>query len=406
MRISPTGVGGVLGTATVLALASLGGQGVAQAGTAGERDVCPAAPPGWARCMSVVTDDSAAEPLVTAAPSGYGPAQLHSAYGLPVSSRRAQTIAIVDAYNAPTVKRDLNSYDSRFGLPFFPLCSSTLHSACFRKVNQAGAASPLPTTDAGWALETSLDVEVAHAICQNCTLLLVEASSARATDLASAVSTAATLGATEISNSYGIGEFSGETSTSWSQAYRHAGVVVTASSGDSGYGTSFPAALGGVVAVGGTSLRLNTDGSYAGESAWNGSGSGCSALVAAPVWQTGMTGWPATGCGTRRAVADVAADADPATGAAVYDSTAVSGRTGWFRLGGTSLASPLVAAVYALAADASGQSSPVAFTYAHRSSLHDVTSGANGACATVMCRAVSGYDGPTGLGTPRGLGGF
>jgi subtilase family serine protease len=386
MRISAAGVGGVLGTAAVLALGSICGQGVAQAGTPGERDVCPDAPPGWARCMSVVTDDSAARPLVTAAPSGYGPAQLHSAYGLPVSSRRAQTIAIVDAYNAPTVKRDLNSYDSRFGLPFFPLCSSTLHSACFRKVNQAGAASPLPTTDAGWALETSLDVEVAHAICQNCTILLVEASSARATDLASAVSTAATLGATEISNSYGIGEFSGETSASWSQAYRHAGVVVTASSGDSGYGTSFPAALTGVVAVGGTSLRVNTDGSYAGESAWSGSGSGCSAMIAAPVWQTGMTGWPATGCGTRRAIADVAA--------------------GWFRLGGTSLASPLIAAVYALAADTSGQSFPAAFTYAHRSSLHDVTSGANGTCASVMCHAVSGYDGPTGLGTPRGLGGF
>jgi subtilase family serine protease len=361
---------------------------------------CGPVPAGAARCLARV------RPFATATPSGYGPAQFRSAYALPVTTAAAsgQTAALVEAYDDPAAKRDLNVYDSHFGLPFFPFCSASVTRSCFRKVNQAGAASPLPAVDPGWALESSLDVQAAHGICRDCSILLVEARSAAAADLAAAVATAARLGATVISNSYGVGESSAQAQLA--PAYDHPGVAIVASAGDSGYGTAFPATLATVVAVGGTTLRVAADGSYAGESAWPGTGSGCSRYTTARSWQTGLAGWAATGCGSRRGVADVAADADPATGAAVYDSTALNGSAGWFRVGGTSLAAPIVAGVFGLAGNARSTAYPAAWVYAHRSGLRDVTQGANGSCGTVMCRAAKGYDGPTGLGTPRGTQGF
>ncbi|HEX8959656.1 MAG TPA: hypothetical protein VF770_07530, partial [Solirubrobacterales bacterium] len=138
----------------------------------------------------------------------------------------------------------------------------------------------------------------------------------------------------------------------------------------------------------------------------NGTGSGCSNYVAAPEWQTSLTAWGETGCGTKRGVADVAADADPSTGAAVYDSVKYQGRSGWFQVGGTSLSSPLIAGVYALAGNAATASYPASLPYGAAASLHDVTSGSDGTCSTIMCKAGSGYDGPTGVGTPNGATGF
>jgi len=368
---------------------------------ASSRAVCPAPARGWARCHAVAVTDANGNVAAAALPDGFGPAQLHGAYALPATTPNAQAIAIVDAYNDATAKADLDTFDSTFGLPFFPTCGGAVTTACFRKVNQFGNASPLPRKNATWALEISLDVQVAHGICQNCTILLVEARSASFANLSTAVNTAASLGATVISNSYGGSD------TGRRAAYDHPGIAITASSGDFGYGVESPASYNSVVAVGGTTLTLGPDDTYGSERVWSGAGSGCSSLNMARTFQTSTAGWAATGCGTQRGVADVAADADPATGAAVYDTTPYQGRTGWFTVGGTSLAAPLIAAVYALAGNAASRSYPASIAYAHTSSLHDVTTGSNGSCGgTTMCKGAVRYDGPTGVGTPNGLTAF
>jgi subtilase family serine protease len=364
------------------------------------RPVCsPAVPFGVAHCHAHVVTDRQGSPAASIAPSGYGPAQFRTAYNLPSAATTPQTIAIVDAYDAPTIASDLNTYSATFGLP---QCNTA--NPCFKKVNQNGVQGSYPSKNAGWALEIALDVETAHAICPNCKILLVEAASASLANLEAAVNKAAQLGATEISNSYGGSEWSGELLDS---AYNHPGIAVTAASGDYGYGSfGFPAASPFVVAVGGTTLTLGAGNAWAGETAWRGAGSGCSSYLSAPSWQTADASWASTGCGAKRGVADVAADADPNTGAAVYDTTRYQGRSGWFQVGGTSLSAPLVAGIYALAGNASSTSYPASIAYANRSALHDVTTGSTGNCATIMCNAAAGYDGPTGVGTPNGLGGF
>ncbi len=263
-------------------------------------------------------------------------------------------------------------------------------------MNQSGGTS-YPRANSGWALEIALDVETAHGICPACKILLVEASSASMSNLGAAENEAIALGATVVSNSWGGGEYSSET-TDDSRYFNHPGVAITVSSGDGGYGVEYPAASRYVTAVGGTTLNLNGT-SWASETTWSGAGSGCSSYEPKPAWQTD------TGC-SRRTVADVSADADPNTGAAVYDGTAYSGQSGWFQVGGTSLAAPLVAAVYALTGTASSVNAG-STPYAHAGSLHDVTSGSNGSCGgSYLCTAKPGYDGPTGLGTPNGLTAF
>jgi subtilase family serine protease len=209
------------------------------------------------------------------------------------------------------------------------------------------------------------------------------------------VNTAATLGANAISNSYGGSESSAE--TSWDTSYyHHPGVAVTASSGDSGYGVEYPAASQYVTAVGGTSLTRASSPRGWSETAWSGAGSGCSAFEPKLSWQT------VAGC-SHRVVADVSADADPNTGVAVYDSYHTGG---WLVFGGTSVASPIIASVYALAAN-EALVNYGSFPYGHTGSLFDVTSGSNGSCSgSSLCTAGHGYDGPTGLGTPNGTTAF
>ncbi len=377
------------------ALAFVGGSGAA---AQGHRHVCERPTAGNAACHALVVTDSRGAPLATAAPSGYGPSQFHSGYSLPAGAANLQTIAIVDAFDDPTIASDLAAYSSQFGLPQLPTCSSpTQQAACFAKANQRGVAGSYPRKDAGWALEISLDVEIAHAVCQtNCKIVLVEADSNSFANLAAAEDTAASLGARVISNSYGGGEFSQETSSSYDGHFNHPGVAITVSSGDSGYGVEYPAASRYVTAVGGTTLNLSGNGSWSSESVWSGAGSGCSAYEPKPSWQTD------SGC-SRRTVADVSADADPATGAAVYDTTRYQGTSGWFKVGGTSLSAPLVAGVYALA----GNGQTASYAYAHASSLHDITSGSNGSCGgSYLCTGKVGYDGPSGLGSPSGTGAF
>jgi subtilase family serine protease len=344
-----------------------------------------------AACHADVVSDESGTPLASGSPpaGALTPGQFRSAYGLGNDS--TDTIAIVDAYDDPTAEADLGVFSSQFGLP-----ACTTANGCFRKVNQSGGTS-YPSANSGWALEISLDIETAHGVCPGCKILLVEASSASTTNLGIAENRAVTLGAHVVSNSWSAGEFSGETSADTTY-FKHPGVAITVSSGDSGYGVQWPAASPYVTAVGGTTLHLS-GGGYGSETAWSDAGSGCSVYETKPAWQTD------SGC-SRRTVADVSADADPNTGAAVYDSTRYSGQSGWFQVGGTSLSSPLVAAVYALAGTASqvdyGQT-----PYLHTSSLHDVASGSNGSCGgSYLCTAVGGFDGPTGLGTPNGLAAF
>jgi len=371
----------------------------------GQKRVCTAAVAGLAYCDAhVVTADRGSAPLATTSYQyGYTPQNLADAYKwtVPTGSSWAwnhQTVAIVDAYDNPNAANDLAAYRSQFGLP-----PCTASNGCFNKVNQRGGATP-PAADAGWGQEIELDIEMASAVCPDCKILLVESDSNSFTDLGAAANEAYTLGANAISNSYGGSEFFGE--SSYGGPYSHPRVAVTASSGDGGYGVEIPAAYNTVVAVGGTSLRTAATSRGWSETAWSGAGSGCSALIPKPSWQKD------SGCG-RRTVADVSAVADPNTGVAVYDSYGSSGGANWYVFGGTSVASPIVASVYALAGNASSVSYAAQLPYSSPGSLFDVTSGSNGNCTkrrststNYLCTAGPGYDGPTGLGTPNGTGGF
>ncbi|MFI6688313.1 peptidase S8 [Streptomyces sp. NPDC050485] len=358
------------------------------------------AKPGMMHCLALARTDVKQHRGISAdaaaAPSGYGPADLQSAYNLPANAGSGATVAIVDAQDDPNAESDLATYRQTYGLPE---CSTA--NGCFSKVDQNGGTN-YPTADSGWAGEISLDVDMVSAVCPQCHILLVEANSANMSDLGAAVNQAVSMGAKYVSNSYGGSEDSTDAQSD-SAYFNHPGVAITVSSGDSGYGTEYPAASQYVTAVGGTSLSRDSSSRGWSESVWgssaggNGAGSGCSAYDPKPSWQTD------TGC-TNRTVADVSAVADPATGLAVYDTYQASG---WNVYGGTSASSPIIAGVYALAGTPSANSTPASFPYANTSALNDVTSGANGSCSpSYLCTAGTGYDGPTGLGTPNGTAAF
>jgi subtilase family serine protease len=344
-----------------------------------------------------------------AAPAGYGPADLQSAYNLASLSSTAgtgRTIAIIDPFDDPNAEADLAVYRSTFGLP---PCTSA--SGCFQKVNQLGATTPLPTADGGWSEEISLDLDVASAICPNCNLLLVEANTATDSDLGTAVNTAAGWpGIAAISISYGGEESSIDLTVNCPTYYNHAGVAITASSGDDGYpapfGVNSPAACNQVTAVGGTSLMPATNSRGWSETVWfvndsEGTGSGCSIYLPKPSWQMD------SGC-ANRTVGDVSAVADPGTGVAAYDTYPNPDEiNGWTVFGGTSVSAPLIAGVYALATPPASTDYPTSYAYSNPSAFNDVTTGYNSdKCKSYLCEAEVGYDGPTGWGTPNGVGGF
>jgi hypothetical protein len=459
------------------------------------RHVCAAPAPGYAGCLAMrlvpVTAAARAHthplgitrsrPIVAAKPSegafGLRPQDLHSIYQLPPTSSATQTIAIVDAYNDLTIESDLETYDKEFGLP-----ECTGANKCFEQVNQEGETGklPFPASKAaraaeevicetaigaikeaackeveeadGWAGEISLDVEVAHAVCQNCKIVLVEANSSSFVHLGAAEETAVRLAATEISDSWGGSEQGITTAEDDAGPFNHRGTVITVAAGDNGYldwgakessergFVDYPASSPNVVAVGGTRLMgpLGPGGTWTGETVWNGDGAGgggCSTALTAPAWQQSIADWSSVGCVKDRAVADVSADADPYTGVAVYDSTpeSMGGKAGWVPVGGTSLASPLIAATFALAGGAHGVAYPAQTLYENEiedpTQLHDVVSGSNGECPNpfnetdglagctilqeaascsdeAICLAREGYDGPTGVGTPNGITAF
>jgi subtilase family serine protease len=348
-------------------------------------------------------------PELMAGPTGLGPTQIQSAYKLAGLNALGRTVAIVDAFNDPKAASDLATFRQAYGLP-----ACTTANGCFKQVNQNGATKPLPSGDYGWAEEESLDVDAVSSACPTCHILLVEASSASTSALSKAENSAAkAAGVVAISNSYGGSEASSETTTD--SSYNHPGLAITVSSGDDGFGVEYPAASQFVTAVGGTTLTQASNTRGWTESAWSGAGSGCSSFEPKPSWQHD------TGC-AKRTVADVSADADPNSGLGVYDTYnncgsssscdvlieegVAEGLDGWAQVGGTSLSSPLIASVYALAGNTAAITYG-SFPYSHTTSLFDVTSGSNGSCSpSYLCTAGAGYDGPTGLGTPNGTGAF
>ncbi|MBW8871808.1 MAG: VCBS repeat-containing protein [Leifsonia sp.] len=358
------------------------------------RRTCSTPKPGHAACFAEVVEGVAA-PAVGQAPVGYSPSQLQQAYALPAGAGQGATVAVIDAYDLPTAESDLAAYRSRFGLP-----ACTTANGCFRKMDQRGGASyPAIDPQRSWGPETAIDIEMVSAACPSCKILLVEADDASVTNLGQAVNTAVQFGARFVSNSYGIAD-AGWDFSPYDAYYDHAGVAITASTGDVGYGSEFPASSRFVTAVGGTSLSVaaGTDRGWS-EAAWSGSGSGCSSYSVKPAWQTD------TGC-VSKTVADVSAVADPGTGVAGYGPTATAPYTSaWQVFGGTSVSAPLVAGMYALAGVPAAGTYPASYPYAHPEALNDVTQGSNGSgCAPAyLCTAAPGYDGPTGLGTPKGV---
>ncbi len=443
------------------------------------RPVCPPPAPGRATCLALLRAPVAASAAAAAGAKPYAlndgatasgpaggltPAQLASAYGYdPTAGGAGQTVAIVDAFDDPSIEADLGEFDKHYGLT-----ACTTANGCFKKVGQSGSTVTLPEADEkGWSVEISLDVEAVHSVCENCKILLVEADSDSDEDLAAAVDEAVALGATEVSNSYDTPE--SELGEAEQAAYDHLGVPIAAATGDDGYygwdlvneppfenkeeEPAAPASLPTVVAVGGTSLKLNPDGTRASETVWNSNGpddgsggpeelargatgGGCSQLFAAQPWQSGVSGFAATGCGDARLAGDVSAVGDPFTGFDLYDSyecgeacefQRVEG--GWATFGGTSLSTPIITAMYALAGGGGGVRYPALTLYApaaDASSRFDVRSGGNGYCGgassppcdpepslglvdcagTTACNAAPGFDGPSGVGTPNGLGLF
>jgi subtilase family serine protease len=349
--------------------------------------------PGHARCHAhVVTDRMgrflAHDSAKSTTSYDYSPSNLRAAYKLTAVGSSSTLIAIVDAYGYTNAEANLGVYRANFGLP-----PCTTANGCFVKLNEQGVRGNYPAQDVGWSQETSLDLAMASAACPNCRIALIEASSSSYADLATAENLAAALGARVISNSYG----GGESGTQYYEgAYNHAGIAITVSTGDSGYGVQFPASSPHVTAVGGTSLIPASNARGWTETAWAEGGSGCSSVYGKPLWQHDPL------C-TRRMEADVSAVADPSTGVLVYGPISTTA-SAWLIFGGTSVGAPLIAGIYAANGGAvSYGSNP----YAATTHLNDVTSGTNGYCGgTYFCTAGPGYDGPTGLGTPNGTTAF
>lgn len=362
-----------------------------------------AVPKGQVRCLSIVRTPSShvITPTVTGPPAGaLGPADIQSAYHLP-GGGSGQTVAIVDAFGDANAEQDLAAFRAQYGL-----AACTTANGCFRKTDQAGGTS-YPADDPGWGLETSLDLDAVSAACPQCNILLVESDSDQLSDMGAAEDEAVALGAKFISNSYGSVDDPSE--AGFDSSYDHAGVAIVVSTGDTGGVIQWPSSNPHVTAAGGTTLTRDASASRGwAESAWgdttqgdNGSGDGCSSFEPQPDFQAGL----ATDC-SNRATADVAADADPQTGLAVYDTL---GEGGWLQVGGTSLAAPLITAINAMAGTPQPGTYPVTGLYHDpdpAADLFDVTAGSAGPCGTVLCTAGPGWDGPTGLGTPDGLGAF
>ena len=331
------------------------------------------------------------------------PAQIRHIYGFDQITNlgAGQTIAIVDAYNDPNIAADANTFDKQF---YTTLSGTTsLYSAYGDSstwLTVAYAQGSKPATNSGWDLEISLDVEWAHAIAPEAKILLVEAASSSNTKLYAADTYAATHGASVISNSWGGGESSGETKSDSTFSSQH-GVTFVFSAGDSG-NQEYPAESPYVVSVGGTTLSHNSSYNWTGETGWSDGGGGVSAYEPTPSYQSGL-GYK------KRAAPDVAYDADPNSGVAIYDSVRYEGQSGWYQIGGTSMGAPQWSALIALADEGRGsngnldgytQTLPAIYAMTTSTTygaddLYDVTTGKNS-----QGSAGPGFDLVTGMGTP------
>ncbi len=405
MRLRP---GLVLASAVVLAAGVT--MMAATAASAAPRSSAGAAKPSL-RVKVVGHMRGGAPQLSATSPTGLPPAAIESVYNLsglsPASGAGAgQIIAIVDAYHDPHALSDLNTFNAQYGYATLPACTSlTQPGPCFEQADPQGT----PKVNSGWVLEESLDIEWAHAEAPAAKVVLVEAASSSLSNLFGAISYANSIGATEVSMSWGGSESSSETSDDATLA--HPGTFYTASSGDSGHGTIYPSASPNVIAVGGTTLNGCSGTScanFSSETAWSGSGGGSSTVEAIPGYQSGYTG-AVFGASTisgltggRRGIPDVSFEANPSTGVSVFDSTSDQGQSGWFTLGGTSVGAPNWAGILA-AGQAGGktalQGDSAIYSGGYKTNLRDITSGTNGSCGT-DCTAGNGYDLVTGLGSP------
>ncbi|MGB8909751.1 MAG: S8 family serine peptidase [Candidatus Cybelea sp.] len=353
------------------------------------RRACPEAPPGEVQCEALIINESPQSKVF-----GWGAGDIEAAYNLPSSTKGVgQIVAVVDGYDNPNVASDLAVYRRHYGLP----------KAKFYKYNQNGQQGDYPkscTGQDGWCVEIDLDVEMVSAACPNCTIYLIETNNNGAGSTEKAEREAVKLGAHIISNSFACYGFTG---CNQSKAFETPGVTYVAAAGDEGYGIASPMALATVVSVGGT--VLSKSGSIYSEVVWPDTGGGCATEVAKPSWQHDP------GCSGRTAndVAAVAWDV------AEYDTY---GQSGWIVIGGTSVATPIVASAFALAGNATKQDGGKIFWTLKEKKLqrvlHVINTGTD-ACphgleGSYLCTAgtdeVGTYSGPTGWGTPNGIGAF
>jgi hypothetical protein len=381
---------------------------------AGQQYVCPQVPVGQMTCASIIkpTVLSLQPGARAAAPNASGPyvpSDLRKAYKIvtyAAHNGRGRTVAIVDAYNDPHAAADLAKYRNAFHLR-----ACTKSNGCLHIFNQNGASKPLPTENKGWAVEEALDLDMVSAVCPLCKIDLIEARTAANTNLGIAENTAARK-ARYISNSWGNSEY--RTENSANHYFDHPGHVVAFASGDLGYGSTYPASLQMVTSVGGTSLWHSSSARGWKEGVWgsaasgaHGTASGCSKFEAKPSWQRADA--RPSKC-LRRTENDAAAVANPNTGVVIYTSIGVKSGPGFYEIGGTSAATPIITAIYALAGNPVRNTYPAQYPYLEARHLFDVIGGTNGSCGTgarrYLCHGLAGFDGPTGLGTPDGTAGF
>ena len=320
--------------------------------------------------------------------SGYAPSDLSSAYGFDLiatkgstnGSGAGRTIAIVDAYGSKNLQSDLDAFNAQYGLP-----SNTVTI-----LYPDGKPS---ASDSGWAGETTMDVEWAHAMAPGASIIVVIASDESVTSMLKAVTYAST-NADVVSMSWSTPEFAGQ--TQYDALFSTPGVTFVAASGDAGAGVNWPASSPHVLGVGGTTLTYNTNSGLVSEVAWNGSGGGVSSVEPLPTYQIGFNN------NAGRGVPDVSYDADPYTGVSVFFTDPTSTNAGgWFVFGGTSVGTPQWAALVARRASLGNQGSNSfnSVLYANAGSrystiLNDISQGSNG------YPALPGYDLVTGLGSP------
>lgn len=353
--------------------------------------------PGSGVVTSGALKKTAATDAAAAAPAGLAPVDLRGAYGLwasAITGGVGQTVAVVTAYDDASAESDLGTYRGQYNMP---ACSTA--NKCFSKVGQNGGTSYPAAGPAGWSLAAAQSLDMISAACPNCHILLVEANSTAITDLGQAENEAVALGAKFVTNTWFTPEATfGVSEPSYDSSYfDHPGVEITAPDGNgAGYGTYYPAASPGVIAVGGTTLTKASAGArYWAETAWAGSGSGCSPYEAKPSWQTD------TGC-TTRMLNDAAAVADPSGSPIAFFDTSSGG---WVEGGGDNVAAAIVAAALAIGGAPAAGTSGASYLYAHPGDFYDTTTGSNGTCSPApayYCTAGTGYDGLSGLGTPDG----